>query len=252
MPREAMFLDGPDKEWSFGRLLDLKHPELKWQMVDSSLNLYACGFKVSKAEGLGINFSGISKVSGTLWVEGSTEILGGFDAACRPEHGYFAVRPLQGNRLVLWWQGEAPPSLEAQAVVVPNWKKLEGFGDSGDCLPDAVCPEALGWEDPRRSVVMMLTNNNTRFCTGTLVTIPKKMGALCCLPLGIAMPKPTPLCGLGTKAHFVRVETEPTKRACKALFLWPSVRKATWNCLSWPNSPCPNGRFFLPVGPGIA
>ena len=176
MPAEALSLDGSEKEWSFGRLLNLEQPDLSWQLVDSGLSLYACGFKVNDAEGLGINFNHLPQNQGTLWVTSASEILGGFDAACRPKHGAFAVRPLKGNSLVLWWQGASPPSVEAQAVVVPSWKKLEGFGDAGDCLPDAACPEALGWEDPRRSVVLLLTNNNTRFCTGTLVNNTQENG----------------------------------------------------------------------------
>jgi len=48
-----------------------------------------------------------------------------------------------------------------------NFEK--GFGDSGDCNNNVVCPEAEEWENQVRSVALITLGNGTRWCSGSLL-----------------------------------------------------------------------------------
>ncbi|MEX2379334.1 MAG: trypsin-like peptidase domain-containing protein, partial [Vicingaceae bacterium] len=48
-------------------------------------------------------------------------------------------------------------------------KTEKSFGSSGNCNININCKEGDVWQDVKRSVVLTLTNSNSRLCTGTLV-----------------------------------------------------------------------------------
>jgi len=46
---------------------------------------------------------------------------------------------------------------------------LKAFNDSGSCNNNVECPVSVGWENQIKSVAMLLTAGNSRFCSGALV-----------------------------------------------------------------------------------
>jgi hypothetical protein len=47
--------------------------------------------------------------------------------------------------------------------------KVGGFGTSGPCNINVICPLGIGWEGERNSVSTILSANGSEFCTGSLV-----------------------------------------------------------------------------------
>jgi hypothetical protein len=47
--------------------------------------------------------------------------------------------------------------------------KVGGFGQSGSCNINVICPLGIGWEAERNSVATILSENGGEFCTGSLV-----------------------------------------------------------------------------------
>jgi len=68
----------------------------------------------------------------------------------------------------------------------------KGFGDSGSCNVDVVCEEGNGWEDEVRAIGMIINENGSRACTGTLINntaldgVQYFLTAEHCLPSDIA------------------------------------------------------------------
>ena len=47
--------------------------------------------------------------------------------------------------------------------------KTSGFGQSGACNINVLCPLGIGWEAERNSVGILMSSNGTSFCTGSMV-----------------------------------------------------------------------------------
>jgi lysyl endopeptidase len=47
--------------------------------------------------------------------------------------------------------------------------KVNGFGESGGCNINVICPEGSGWENERNSVALVLSGNGSSLCSGALV-----------------------------------------------------------------------------------
>ncbi|MAU17655.1 MAG: hypothetical protein CMH48_03990 [Muricauda sp.] len=44
-----------------------------------------------------------------------------------------------------------------------------GYGDSGSCMVNVNCPEGNNWQDEERGVAMIMLDDGTRFCSGSLL-----------------------------------------------------------------------------------
>jgi len=53
---------------------------------------------------------------------------------------------------------------------------VKALGDSGNCNYDVGCSISAGWEDQIKSVAVLMTSNNSRFCTGALIN---NTGSVC-------------------------------------------------------------------------
>ena len=61
------------------------------------------------------------------------------------------------------------PSLQEEEEEQQQSKSEEGFGDSGLCNINVNCPEGDDWQNPKRSVGLILSQQGTRLCTGALI-----------------------------------------------------------------------------------
>jgi lysyl endopeptidase len=111
-----------------------------------------------------------------LWVSNGKSHFGYYTAKHKNSAGGFAAPPLEGDSLLVIL---AEPNSEfgkselhaAKPVYLYRYFSQEklGFGSSGACNIDVACPEAMGTENIQNGVVMMLTDNNTRKCSGVLI-----------------------------------------------------------------------------------
>ncbi len=141
--------------------------------------LYRLAFQAPGALSLNLNFNRFVIQPGTrMWVydPSKTYKLGGFTWRNVNKHFNFATVPLPVNHLIVElfepYENEGTSEIEISGVVTgyrPLLAEKAGFGQSGACNVNINCDIAFGWEDERQAVVMLLTANNTRKCTGTLI-----------------------------------------------------------------------------------
>ena len=106
--------------------------------------------------------------------------IGALTAFNNKSHRQLGTAPIPGDVIIIEYF--EPANVDFQGVVTigtvahayrdvfkvaENFEK--GFGDSGDCNNNVVCPEADLWENQVRSVALITLGNGTRFCTGTLL-----------------------------------------------------------------------------------
>jgi hypothetical protein len=101
--------------------------------------------------------------------------LGAFMAASNPGHTSMGVTQLPGDRITVEYF--EPAELAGQGSlrigqVTHAYRDIfgrdRGFGDSGPCNINVICPEGDDWRDQIRSVAQTTVGGNG-FCTGTLV-----------------------------------------------------------------------------------
>lgn len=104
--------------------------------------------------------------------------LGAFTRANQKVDYRFATTPVPGDALTLEYyepaavrgQGriELGTVVHAYRNLFPNRKDSRNFGASGSCNNDVACPISLGWEDPIKSVALIIVGGS-RACTGAMI-----------------------------------------------------------------------------------
>ena len=95
-------------------------------------------------------------------------------------HKQLGTAPIPGDKIIIEYFEPSDVDFNGSIVIgtvahayrdifkmAENYQK--GFGDSGDCNNNVVCPEAEIWENQVRSVALITLGNGTRFCTGSLL-----------------------------------------------------------------------------------
>ncbi len=103
------------------------------------------------------------------------EVRGGYTAQSNPGHTAFGTAPLSGDRITVEYI--EPASLAGQgqltiSSVIHEYRKLvggsdRGYGDSGPCNVNTVCPEGDDWRPEIRSVAQVVLGGG--LCSGTLL-----------------------------------------------------------------------------------
>lgn len=114
-----------------------------------------------------------------LYNVSQSSILGAFTSANNKSHQKFSTGPIPGDEIILEYH--QPQAVESVgrinlSKVVHAYRNFfgdsplsDGFGDAGPCNINVNCPEGDPWKDQSRSVAMILTDDNTRICSGFLV-----------------------------------------------------------------------------------
>lgn len=102
------------------------------------------------------------------------EVLGGFTARSNPGATQLGVAPTEGPEVTVEYVEPAALAGQGQLTigrVVHGYRSLRkaarGFGDSGACNINVICPEGDEWRDQIRSTVHIIGNGGV--CTGTLM-----------------------------------------------------------------------------------
>jgi hypothetical protein len=90
--------------------------------------------------------------------------------------GNFATLPVQGDQIILEYSEPAAVAGQGQihlSYIIHCYrdfnKSYKDFNTSGACNNNVVCPEGNPWEQQIRSSILLLTSNNTRYCSGAAV-----------------------------------------------------------------------------------
>jgi lysyl endopeptidase len=109
--------------------------------------------------------------------------LGAFTSAVNRADSIFACAPLPGDSLLLQLEVaeecSTPPVLNLYKLIYGYRDVLKldkGYGGSGSCNININCPEGQAWQNEKRAVAMILTQWNTRLCTGSLLNNARQDG----------------------------------------------------------------------------
>ena len=104
----------------------------------------------------------------------SGEVLGGFTARSNPGGTKLGVAPVEGDEVTVEYVEPAAVAGQGRLTigrVVHGYRSLRqaarGFGDSGECNINVICPEGDDWRDQIRSAVHIIGNGGV--CSGTLL-----------------------------------------------------------------------------------
>ena len=105
-----------------------------------------------------------------------SQIIGAFTEANENKVGNFATMPVQGDQIILEYSEPAAVAGQGQihlSYIIHCYrdfnKSYKDFNTSGACNNNVVCPEGNPWEQQIRSSVLLLTSNNSRYCSGAAV-----------------------------------------------------------------------------------
>lgn len=130
------------------------------------------------AYGINLNFGAFNPgKTGRLWVVSADgeSYIGGFDARSVTPGIPFATAPVKGESVYLEFiydpaeQGIAVELAEVVYEFADMFGTSRAFGSSGGCNRNVNCPEYAAYSDAKRSVAMVLTANNVRWCSGAMV-----------------------------------------------------------------------------------
>ncbi len=176
-----------DIPWRFGVEIPANIDFLSTGRWDIIGNTAICKLEISSPNAVSINlnysvFKLVPKAKLFIFDEKKTEVLGAFTSENNSKDGTFATNLIYSNKIIL--QYEVPiDSKEVSEIVISGIvhgyrslkSGLKNFGASGLCNRNVICDSTL-WQDDARSVVMLLTSGNTRYCSGALVNNTKNDG----------------------------------------------------------------------------
>ncbi len=98
-------------------------------------------------------------------------IIGSFTNYNNKINGLFSTTPVKGEEIIVELY---LPSIESEVFftisqIAHDYKGIYDYGQSEECNNNVNCPEWSEWYDQKRSVAMMLIDENTRICSGSLI-----------------------------------------------------------------------------------
>ncbi|MBW2258415.1 MAG: trypsin-like peptidase domain-containing protein, partial [Deltaproteobacteria bacterium] len=171
-----------DVPWRFGALVEVDlglDDAGEWeQLVDGSW-LWRLAVESTGALTLNLIFSEYQLPPGArlfLYTPDREHVLGAFTEANNQPAGVFATTLIDSDNVVLEYHEPANvpfPGLLRLGSVTHGYRGMKAYGeknlgDSGSCNNNVHCPESAGWEEPIRSVVLLLEGGDS-FCSGALV-----------------------------------------------------------------------------------
>jgi len=119
-----------------------------------------------------------------LYNQDQSTVLGAFTADNNKPYGRFSTLPIEGAVVTLEYYEPAGVAGDGKlriSKVVHAYRNLfggeadsdgqggTGFGDAASCNNNVNCPEGDPWQDENGSVAMIINDNGTRICSGSLV-----------------------------------------------------------------------------------
>jgi hypothetical protein len=171
------------KAWRFGKVIDTSFSLTTsghWRHFADGKSLWTLKIIATKAKSINLNFE-VFKLSPSAklfaYNKSHKDFLGALTKTNNTADGKMAIRPIKGEELQLELWVNTTEINKNQIIcnqVVYGYKDVfnktnKSFGSSGNCNININCKEGEPWKDLKRSVVMSLTNNNSRLCTGTLL-----------------------------------------------------------------------------------
>ena len=114
-------------------------------------------------------------VGGKLFIYNKLDSLGAFNDRNNQKDGKFATTLVRGDRVMIEYY--EPDFAEFKTELILSevihgfrdvFKMAKAFGSSGSCNNNVNCSVGTGWEDQKKSVVMLVVGGSG-FCTGSVI-----------------------------------------------------------------------------------
>ena len=150
-----------------------------WTTLPNGTAVWQLRVKSSNATGLNFVFDEFNIPQGArlfIYSEDGSIVQGAFTENNVNKLNNFATLPIASNEVVLEYSEPSSQIGKGRihlSYIIHNYrdfsKSLKDFGESGNCNNNVVCPEGDPWSNEIRSNVVLLTSNNSRFCSGAAV-----------------------------------------------------------------------------------
>lgn len=171
-----------DQPWRFGENLIVSlNPDNSgiWEELEGGSRLWRLGITSKGALTINLTFDNYRLPEGaTLFIYNADKsvILGAFTSLNNQDDRYFAVSPIHGESLIIEYYEPAGVKFTGELNlwhVTHGYRGFgeyvdKGFGDSGPCNVNAVCPEGDPIRDQIRSVAHIIIDG-MYLCSGALI-----------------------------------------------------------------------------------
>ena len=181
LQEDQIFDSIKDIPWRFGENLYVNiNPQNSghWDILENGDKIWRVSIHSEGAYTINLTFDQYRLPPGAqlfVYNKDQSSILGAFTDFNNQEDGYFATTLIEGDYITIEYfepkNASFPGELNLQMVTHAYrdpFKFAKGFGDSGWCNLNVACPEAEGWEEQIRSVVMLVSGGNG-FCSGVII-----------------------------------------------------------------------------------
>ncbi len=149
-----------------------------WNVLDDGSKIWRLGIICKGASSINLAFNKYHLPKGAklfVYNEDKSFIAGAFTDLNNQKDNMFATTLIPGESIIIEYYEPAVTEFKGELNL---WRvthgyrgpysKDKGFGTSGACQRNVVCPEGIGWENQIKSECMLVTNGNG-FCSGTLI-----------------------------------------------------------------------------------
>lgn len=180
-----------DIPWRFGYAISVNY-SLKnsgiWEDLKAKKGkIWRLTIQAKGAKSINLNFSKFNIPHNAklfIYNMDKTVVLGAFTEKNHNPDGKFATSIIPGDQITLEYFEPYNARFNGEIVisdVVYGYRTIrnylnKNFGDAGTCNIDVNCPNGALWQNEKRAVVMILTSNNTRICSGALVNNVREDG----------------------------------------------------------------------------
>jgi len=152
----------------------------KWTVLDDGSRLWQLKISVPNARSINLNYSMFYMPIGAkmfVYNETGTQVLGAFTEQNNKDHQTFSTGILTSASCIIEYFEPADKIGEGKlqiSSIVEGYRYIPGdnfkaYGSSGSCNVDVNCPLGDAWQDEVQGVAMILLDNGTRWCSGSLV-----------------------------------------------------------------------------------
>ncbi len=177
-----------DLPWRFGKDIDVNINLLNsgtWITLPNGDRIWRLKIHSENAYSINLIYdSFFLPENGTfhLYNESKNHVIGAFTSENNKSNGKFATGVVKGDLCVLEYfepHNQSGKGVINISKVVHAYKDIfnkvdKAFGSSGSCNNNINCAVGNDWQDEKKSVALILTNNNSRICTGALVNNVKE------------------------------------------------------------------------------
>ncbi len=153
----------------------------QWAEIEGGA-IWRMGIESPGAQTINLNYSDFYMPHGAtfhIYSADHKNVIGAFTEVNNKKSGKFATGFIKSDAIVL--EVFVPDAVRAEArlvvsEVVYGYRSLaylsneaKDFGDSASCMINVNCPAGDDWDDAKKSVGLIMTAGNFRFCTGSLI-----------------------------------------------------------------------------------